>query len=58
MTPSAAALDAVPTKARDLEPMFAPRSIAVLGASRREGSVGHAVLRNLIYGGYTGVIYA
>ncbi len=43
---------------RDLEPMFAPRSIAVLGASRREGSVGHAVLRNLIYGGYTGVIYA
>ncbi|MCG3138576.1 MAG: Protein lysine acetyltransferase Pka [Phycisphaerae bacterium] len=43
---------------RDLEPMFCPRSIAVLGASRREGSVGHAVLRNLIYGGYTGVIYA
>lgn len=42
---------------RDLEPMLSPRSIAVLGASRREGSVGHAVVRNLIYGGYTGVVY-
>lgn len=38
--------------------MIAPRSIAVIGASRRAGSVGHAVMRNLIYGGYTGVIYA
>lgn len=43
---------------RNLEPMLAPRSIAVVGASRREGSVGNAVLRNLIYGGYTGVVYA
>jgi acetyl coenzyme A synthetase (ADP forming)-like protein len=42
---------------RDLEPMFAPRSIAVVGASRRPGSVGHAVTRNLVYGGYTGVVY-
>ena len=39
---------------RDLEPMFAPQSIAVIGASRRPGTVGHAVLQNLIYGGYTG----
>ena len=43
---------------RDLEPMFAPRAIAVVGASRRPGSVGHAVTRNLIYGGFTGVVYA
>lgn len=42
---------------RDLEPMLAPRSIAVIGASRRHGSVGHAVMRNLVYGGYTGVVY-
>jgi len=42
---------------RDLEPMFAPQSIAVIGASRRPGTVGHAVLQNLIYGGYTGVVY-
>lgn len=42
---------------RDLEPLFCPRTIAVVGASRKEGSVGHAITRNLIYGGYTGVIY-
>ncbi len=42
---------------RDLEPLFCPRSIAVVGASRKVGSVGHAITRNLIYGGYTGVIY-
>jgi len=43
--------------ARDLSRMFCPRSIAVVGASRKVGTVGHAVVRNLIYGGYTGVIY-
>ena len=43
--------------ARDLTQFFCPRSIAVVGASRKEGSVGHALVRNLIYGGYTGVIY-
>ncbi len=44
-------------RVRDLEPLFCPRSIAVVGASRKVGSVGHAITRNLIYGGYTGVIY-
>ena len=42
---------------RDLTEFFCPRSIAVVGASRKVGSVGHALIRNLIYGGYTGVIY-
>ncbi len=36
---------------------MSPRSIAVIGASRTEGSVGHAVLRNLVFGGFTGVLY-
>ncbi len=45
------------TTTRDLEPLFAPRSIAVIGASRTPGSVGHAIVRNLIHGGYTGVVY-
>ncbi|HNQ22074.1 MAG TPA: acetate--CoA ligase family protein [Phycisphaerae bacterium] len=45
------------TAPRDLEPLFAPRSIAVVGASRTPGSVGHAITRNLIYGGFTGVVY-
>lgn len=42
---------------RDLGPLFRPRSVAVVGASRKVGSVGHAVVHNLIHGGYTGVIY-
>lgn len=46
---------AAPT--RDLTKLFCPRSIAVVGASRKPGSVGHAVIRNLIHGQYTGVIY-
>ncbi len=40
-----------------LEPLFAPRSIAVVGASRTPGSVGNAILTNLVFGGFTGVIY-
>ena len=57
MPQTAAAGKTVQSVPRDLEPMFAPRSVAVVGASRRPGSVGHAVMRNLIYGGYTGVVY-
>jgi acetyltransferase len=41
----------------DLEPLFAPRAIAVVGASRTVGSVGNAIITNLVLGGYTGVIY-
>lgn len=57
MDQSASAAEVDEAVTRDLEPMFAPRSIAVIGASRWPGSVGHAVTRNLIYGGYTGVVY-
>lgn len=39
-----------------LDPFFAPASVAVVGASRRASSVGHAVLRNLI-DGFDGAIY-
>ncbi len=42
---------------RDLTPLFCPTSIAVVGASRKPGSVGHAVIRNLIHGQFEGVIY-
>lgn len=41
----------------DFEPFFSPQSIAIVGASRKPGSVGFAITRNLIYGGYTGVIH-
>ncbi|MDB6033815.1 MAG: GCN5-related N-acetyltransferase [Verrucomicrobiales bacterium] len=40
-----------------LEPMFAPRSIALIGATEKEGSVGRTILSNLISGGFEGSIY-
>jgi acetyltransferase len=39
-----------------LDKLFAPRSVAVIGASPRETSSGHAVLRNLQQGGFRGDI--
>lgn len=47
----------VPSSFRDLEPLFTPKSIAVVGASRTPGTVGNAIPSNLILGGYTGVMY-
>ena len=41
-----------------LAPLFAPRSVAVIGASVRPGSLGHAVLANLRTGGFTGGLFA
>lgn len=40
-----------------LRPLLRPRSIAVIGASEREGSVGHQVLANLLNRGFTGSIH-
>lgn len=40
-----------------LTPLLAPRGVAVLGASRDPDSVGGAILRNLLAGGFTGAIY-
>jgi acetyltransferase len=42
---------------RNLEALFQPRSIAVIGASDRPGSVGSVVLRNLKAGGFKGSIW-
>jgi acyl-CoA synthetase (NDP forming)/GNAT superfamily N-acetyltransferase len=36
---------------------LAPRSVAVVGASRRQGTIGGELLRNLIAGGFTGAVY-
>lgn len=41
---------------RSLELFFQPRSIAVVGASEREGSLGGAIVRNLTHGEYSGRI--
>jgi acetyltransferase len=40
-----------------LDKAFAPRSVAVVGASPRENSPGHAVLKNLRAGGFVGDIH-
>ena len=42
---------------RDLDSLFNPQSIAVIGASTRNGSVGHALFSNILLNGYTGVVY-
>src|SRR5690349_21045423 len=41
-----------------LMPLFRPRAVAVVGASRRAGTVGASVLRNIAAGGYAGRLYA
>ncbi len=41
----------------DLDKIFEPKSVAVVGASSREGSVGRALVDNLIQGGLKGPIY-
>ncbi len=41
-----------------IEKFFNARSIAVVGASRRQDTIGQALVRNLITGDYTGVVYA
>lgn len=42
---------------RNLDKLFRPRSVAVIGASPKEGSIGCLVLRNLIAGGFKGPIF-
>jgi acyl-CoA synthetase (NDP forming)/RimJ/RimL family protein N-acetyltransferase len=41
-----------------LRHVFRPGSVAVIGASRRPGTVGRAILHNIVTGGYQGRIYA
>ena len=40
-----------------MRPVLMPASVAVIGASRRPGSVGRAILQNLIDGGFPGPVY-
>ncbi|MBN2009677.1 acetate--CoA ligase family protein [candidate division KSB1 bacterium] len=40
-----------------IESIMNPQSIAVVGATNRPGAVGQAIFRNLIQGGYQGVLY-
>lgn len=40
-----------------LDKLFHPRHVAVIGASERPGSIGHAIMRNLIEGGFAGDVF-
>jgi acetyl coenzyme A synthetase (ADP forming)-like protein len=40
-----------------LDSILRPRSIAVVGASRQSGSIGHQVVSNLLQYGFTGPVY-
>jgi acetate---CoA ligase (ADP-forming) len=42
---------------RDLDAIFAPKSVAVVGASAVRGKVGHDIFVNILKGGYKGVLY-
>jgi acyl-CoA synthetase (NDP forming)/GNAT superfamily N-acetyltransferase len=41
-----------------LRHLLQPASVAVVGASRRRGTVGRAILRNVVTGGFAGNVYA
>lgn len=51
------ATQSAPAAARSLEPLFRPRSVAVIGASRDRGSIGGAIFHNLISHGFHGPVY-
>ncbi len=40
-----------------LDAIFAPESIAVIGASTQKGKVGHDIFANILFGGFKGTIY-
>lgn len=43
--------------AQSIARLLAPRSVAVIGAGRQRGTIGHEVFRNLIAGGFEGPVY-
>ncbi len=43
--------------AESLDPVFRPRSVAIVGASRRPGSIGREILNNLVTADFTGPVF-
>ncbi|MBS7633155.1 CoA-binding protein, partial [Candidatus Bathyarchaeota archaeon] len=50
-------MEGVRVGTENLDKIFNPKRIAVIGASDKEGSVGARLIRNLVGVGYTGVVY-
>ncbi len=44
-------------EARSMARFFLARSVAIIGASRREDTIGRTLVRNLVIGGYFGRVY-
>ncbi|MEN8614842.1 acetate--CoA ligase family protein [Dehalogenimonas sp. THU2] len=44
-------------KATSIEALLNPRSVAVIGASRREGSIGHKIFQNLLDAAFHGPVF-
>src|SRR5581483_703206 len=49
--------DVYRAESNPLDPIFAPRSVAVIGASERQGSVGRSVLWNLLSSPFGGTVF-
>src|SRR5262249_7663314 len=43
---------------RSLEPLFSPKCLAVVGAGRSPGGIGHTILRAVVDGHFQGEVYA
>lgn len=41
-----------------LDKIFNPETVAVIGASNKEGSVGYALIKNRIGSGFKGTVYS
>lgn len=48
---------ATPEKVDRLDYIFRPKSVAVIGASRKEGSIGRTIMRNLLVEDFAGTVY-
>ena len=49
--------DVYRSESHPLDPLFAPRSVAVIGATERMGSVGRSVLWNLLSSPFGGTVF-
>lgn len=45
------------SEARSMQRLFSAASVAIIGASRRQDTIGSTLVRNLVLGGYTGKVY-
>ena len=47
----------IPQKVKNLDAVFNPASIAVIGASREPNKIGHVIVKNFVDGGFAGKVY-